>query len=177
MVFRYNSLYLSKSNLKPSSSIIKFCNVDAICPCSTKDLFTIYMSIAANATSTFTVDYEELIYREQSLYRKTITINPGGIVDDLSASIRVKEPEGFSSYSTSDFATIDVVSSEEIVCQYSASIDTQRAAGSDGVSLIMSCEYDFVHPVDGAGNFAVNGEYFAQFFSPLVTNILIGVGY
>ena len=130
------------------------------------------MNTAANATSTFTVDYEELMYREQSLYRKTITINPGDIVDDLSASIRVKEPEGFSSYSTSDFASIDVVSSEEIVCQYSASVDTQRAAGSDGVSLVMSCEYDVVHPVDGAGNFAVNGGYFAQFFSPVVTNTL-----
>jgi len=140
--------------------------------CSSKELFTIYMNIAANATSTFTVDYEELIYREQSLYRKTITINPGDIVDNLSASIRVKEPEGFSSYSTSDFASIDVVSSEEIVCQYSASVDTQRAASSDGVSLIMSCEYDVVHPIDGAGNFAVNGGYFAQFFSPVVTNTL-----
>ena len=36
----------------------------------------------------------------------------------------------------------------------------------------MCCEYDVVHPVDGAGNFAVNGGYFAQFFSPVVTNTL-----
>ena len=130
------------------------------------------MNTAANATSTFTVDYEELIYREQSLYHKTLTINPGNIVDNLSASIRVKEPEGFSNYSTSGFASLDVVSSKEIVCRYSASVDTQRAAGSDGVSLMMSCDYDVVHPMDGAGNFAVNGGYFAQFFSPVVTNTL-----
>ena len=86
------------------------------------------MNTAANAISSFTVDYEELIYREQSLYHKTITINPGDIVDNLSASIRVK-----------DLAVtphLDVVSSEEIVCQYSASAGAQRAAGSDEVSLI-----------------------------------------
>ena len=48
------------------------------------------MNMVANATLTFSVHFVELIYREQSLYLsyKTININPGDIVDDLS----VKEP-------------------------------------------------------------------------------------
>ena len=130
------------------------------------------MNTAANATSTFTLEYEELLRREQSVYRKMLTISPGAIVDDLLATIRVKEPERLSSYSTSDFATINVVSSNEILCHYVATVDDQRSSGDSGLSVDMLCEYDVVHPIDGAGNFVINGGYFAQFFSPVVTNTL-----
>ena len=130
------------------------------------------MNTAADATSTFTLEYEELLRREQSLYRKIITINPGAVVDDLSAMIRVKEPEGLITYSTSDFASIDEVSSNEIVCHYAATVDAQRSVSDIGLSMDMFCAYDVIHPTDGAGNFAVNSGYFAQFFSPVVTNTL-----
>ena len=130
------------------------------------------MNTAANATSTFTLEYEELLRREQSLYRKIITINPGAVVDDLSAMIRVKEPEGLSTYSTSDFASIVEVSSNEIVCRYVATADAQRSVSYIGLSMDMFCAYDVIHPTDGVGNFAVNSGYFAQFFSPVITNTL-----
>ena len=130
------------------------------------------MNTAANETSTFTLEYEELLRREQSLYRKILTINPGAIIDDLLATIRVKEPEGISTYATSDFATISMVSGNEIVCRYVATADAQRAVSDTGLSMEMSCNYDVIHPVDGAGNFAINSGYFAQFFSPVVSNTL-----
>ena len=130
------------------------------------------MNTAANETSTFTLQYEELLRRERSLYSKILTINPGVVVDDLLATIHVKEPEGLSKYSTSDFATIDVVSSNEIVCRYQATVDEQRSFSSRGLSMDMSCVYDVIHPTEGAGNFAVNSGYFAQFFSPVITNTL-----
>ena len=139
---------------------------------SQENTFRVSMNTAANATSTFTLEYEELLRREQSLYRKLLTINPGAIVDDLSATIRVKEPEGLRTYSTSDFASIDVVSSNEIVCRYVATVDAQRSASNIGLSMDMLCEYDVIHPTDGAGNFAINSGYFAQFFSPIVANTL-----
>jgi len=130
------------------------------------------MNTAANETSTFTLEYEELLRREQSFYRKILNINPGAIVDDLSATIRVKEPEGFRNYSTSYFASIDVVSSNEIVCRYVSTVDAQRSVSRTGLSLEMSCEYDVIHSTDGAGYFAINSGYFAQFFSPVVSNTL-----
>ena len=130
------------------------------------------MNTAANETSTFTLEYEELLRREQSLYRKILTINPGAIVDDLLATIRVKEPEGISTYTTSDFATISMVSGNEIVCRYVATADAQRAVSDTGLLMEMSCNYDVIHPTDGAGNFAINSGYFAQFFSPVVSNTL-----
>ena len=139
---------------------------------SQENTFRVSMNTAANETSTFTLEYEELLRREQSLYRKIITINPGAIVDDLLATIRVKEPERISTYTTSDFATINMVSSNEIVCRYVATVDAQRSAGNTGLSMDMSCNYDVIHPTDGAGNFAINSGYFAQFFSPVVSNTL-----
>lgn len=139
---------------------------------SQENVFRVSMNTAANVTSTFTLEYEELLRREQSLYRKMLTINPGVVVDDLLATIRVKEPEGLSRYSTSDFATINRVSSNEIVCRYVATVDTQRSFSDNGLSMEMLCEYDVIHPTDGAGNFAINSGYFAQFFSPIVANTL-----
>ena len=130
------------------------------------------MNTAANGTSTFTLEYEELLRREQSLYRKILTINPGAVVDDLLAIIRVKEPEGISTYTTSDFASISMVSSNEIVCRYVATVDAQRSVSDTGLSMDMSCNYDVIHPIDGAGNFAINSGYFAQFFSPVISNTL-----
>ena len=140
--------------------------------CSATNTFRVSMNTAANETSTFTLQYEELLRRERSLYSKILTINPGVVVDDLLATIRVKEPEGLSTYSTSDFATIDEVSSNEIVCHYQATVDEQRSFSNRGLSMDMSCVYDVIHPTDGAGSFAVNSGYFAQFFSPVITNTL-----
>ena len=139
---------------------------------SETNTFRVSMNTAANETSTFTLQYEELLRRERSFYSKVLTINPGAVVDDLLATIRVKEPEGLSTYSTSDFATIDEVSSNEILCHYQATVDVQRSFSSSGLSMDMTCEYDVIHPTDGAGNFAINSGYFAQFFSPVITNTL-----
>ena len=125
-------------------------------------MFGIRINTAANSRATFELCYEELLTRQLSRYRKTVTLNPGAIVQDFQVNIRVLDEQGISSYSASEFVQKQQQSSTEVRFSYQPTLEDQNG----GLDEEMVIEYDVNHPSIGAGLVVVSDCYFAQYFSP-----------
>ena len=134
-------------------------------------MFQIRLNTAANSQSTFTLYYEELIVRSLSKYRQTINLNPGSKVEDFRVTVRVVEEQGITFTGASDYVGMTRQSDKQITYSYSPTVSDQIDQ-EFGLARDMFVEYDVNHPSSGAGLFIVNDCYFAQFFSPLVTEIV-----
>ena len=114
------------------------------------------------------LQYEELIVRRNSKYQQTLNLNPGAVVDDLRAQIRVVDFQGVIDEAASLFVTSNRLSGNEVLFSYSPSAEQQQEDSIEfGLARDLTVEYDVVHPSDGVGKFVVDSNcYFAQFFSP-----------
>lgn len=128
-------------------------------------VFTAQVNADGDSEAVFMLQYEELIIRELSRYRQTLYLNPGAVVEDLQVLVRAVDSQGIVQPTASHFASINLVSDEEVTFTYSPPPRQQRDT-SKGLNREMFVEYDVNHPPDGAGLFLVNDGYFIQFFSP-----------
>lgn len=103
--------------------------------------------------------------RRLSRYQQIINLNPGSLVQDFRATVRVIDEQGITSFSASDFVNISRVSNEEVRYSYAPSAVDQNDRDF-GLARDMRVEFDVNHSADGAGLIIVNDCYFAQFFSP-----------
>ena len=128
-------------------------------------MFLIRINTAAQSEATFTLQYEELLFRELSKFQQILNLNPGSVVDDFQVTVRAVDDQGIVYTGASDYVSVGRVSGEEVVFSYSPSPEEQNDT-ENGLARDMVVEFDVNHPSDGAGLIVVNDCYFAQFFSP-----------
>ena len=128
-------------------------------------MFLIRINTAAQSEATFTLQYEELLFRDLSKFQQTLNLNPGSVVDDFQVTVRAVDDQGIVYTGASDYVSVGRVSGEEVVFTYSPSPEEQDDT-ENGLARDMVVEFDVNHPSDGAGLIVVNDCYFAQFFSP-----------
>ena len=133
--------------------------------CRGTNLFQIHINTAASSRTTFIIEYEELLTRQLSKYQQILNLNPGYVVDDFRATVRVVDEQGIASFDSSEFVTTSRVSDNEVMYSYTPDADDQTDQ-TFGLARDMVIEFDVNHPEDGAGLIIVNDCYFAQFFSP-----------
>ena len=133
--------------------------------CRGTNLFQIRINTAASSRTTFIIEYEELLTRQLSKYQQILNLNPGYVVDDFRATVRVVDEQGIASFDSSEFVTTSRVSDNEVMYSYTPDADDQTDQ-TFGLARDMVIEFDVNHPEDGAGLIIVNDCYFAQFFSP-----------
>lgn len=132
-------------------------------------MFAVRLNSAPCSEVTFVLRYEELIARQLSKFKHTLSLQPGGIVEDFQARVRVIEEQGVTSTRASDYVLIEPISNKEVVFSYTPTVDQQHDTAY-GLARDMVVEYDVNHPIKGTGLFIVNDCFFAQFFSPSGVN-------
>ena len=78
-------------------------------------MFAVRLNSAPCSEVTFVLRYEELIARQLSKFKHTLSLQPGGVVEDVQARVRVIEQQGVTSTHASDYVLIEHVSNKEVV--------------------------------------------------------------
>jgi uncharacterized protein YegL len=131
------------------------------------EVFSIRINTAADSEATFVLKYEELIVRRRSKYSYRVNLNPGSVVDDFQAQVRVVDPQGVVETAASDFVSSQRLSNTEVVFSYQPSADQQREDSTEyGLGRDLDIEFDVTPTSVSVGEFVVDRNcYFAQFFS------------
>ncbi|XP_076436380.1 inter-alpha-trypsin inhibitor heavy chain H3-like isoform X2 [Babylonia areolata] len=143
------------------------------------ELFEISINLAPGASALFTLVYNELLERRRGVYKQTLVVKPGTIVDDLSVSASFAERQGFNYFAyslpgsdtklTSSSADQQTqvkasVSSREVV--FRPSVEMQRKFNyKEGIAGEFNVYYSVNSDPEG-GSIIVQNEYFAHFFAP-----------
>ncbi|KAM4652391.1 inter-alpha-trypsin inhibitor heavy chain H3-like isoform 3-T3 [Discoglossus pictus] len=138
--------------------------------------FKISVNIAAFATATFNLTYEELLKRYLGNYELYLRVKPKHLVQNFQINVDIYEPQGISSLNAqSVFITndlIDVVKTEVTNTQanivFKPSLDQQRTCPTCAQTLI---DGDFIIKYDvkrdlSAGNIQIVNGYFVHYFAP-----------
>ena len=130
-------------------------------------MFSIRINTAADSEAAFVLKYEELIVRRRSKYSYSVNLNPGSVVNDFQARVRVVDPQGVVETAASDFVSSQRLSDTEVVFSYQPSADQQREDSTEyGLGRDLDIEFDVTPTSVSVGEFVVDSNcYFAQFFS------------
>ena len=106
-------------------------------------MFSIRINTAADSEAAFVLKYEELIVRRRSKYSYSVNLNPGSVVNDFQARVRVVDPQGVVETAASDFVSSQRLSDTEVVFSYQPSADQQREDSTEyGLGRDLDIEFD-----------------------------------